>query len=272
MTSIYQPKNYKIKDIKLINPSVRLFRIISNLNPMPGQFIEASIPGIGEAPLASCSYDNNYLDILVKKTGNLTGFMFQLKPKDNLWIRGAYGHGFPVSELQGKNIILISGGTGIAPVASLVSYIEKNRKKFENINIYFGFRDEDSILIKDKIKEWKKKFNLTICVGKKNKNSDCAQGFVQDIIGKDKLSVKDSVAVLCGPEIMMFLTTRILNKLGLTDDKIYWSLERRMECALGSCGRCLLQDVYVCRDGPIFRYDKIKPKLEAEKASNKIKV
>jgi anaerobic sulfite reductase subunit B len=268
----YAPKPYLLSEIKPYTDDVRLFKIKSDLNPQPGQFLEISIPGVGECPIASCSCDKNYLDLLTRNAGNVTSAIFQLKKNDKLFIRGPYGKGFPVKDFKNKNIILFAGGTGIAPVTSLIDYVEKNKKDFNKVYIYFGFRDFEHILLKDRIEKWKKKFNFVLTLDKKPENNfKCETGFMQDLLEKHKPDLKNSVAVLCGPEIMMKLITDKLILMGMKESEIYWSMERRMECGFGSCGRCQIQDVYVCKDGPVFRYDIIKPKLENENASNAVK-
>jgi len=267
----YQSTPYKIIKVTEYTSDVKAFRVKSTINPKPGTFIEVSVPGIGEAPLASCSCSDKYLDILTRNAGNVTSKMFQLKKGDTVYIRGPYGRGFPVEELKGKNIVLVAGGTGIAPVTSMIDYIVQNRKDFKEIFIYFGFRNEKYILLQDKIEKYQKLFHVNIGLSEATNNTVYEQGYIQSIIENHKPVIEDTVALICGPEIMMECVTEELNKLGVADDKIYWSMERRMECAFGSCGRCQLQDLYVCKDGPVFRYDIIKPRLANESRSNEVK-
>lgn len=266
---MYNPLPFKITSAKDINKEVKLFRIKTKMNPSPGQFFEVSVPGVGECPLASCSYDEKNLDILIKKTGSVTSEIFNLKKGANLFIRGPYGKGFPIEEFKGKNLVMIAGGTGIAPVTSLIDCIEKRRKEFGKIKIYFGFRSKEFILLKEKIEQWKKKFDVVVMLDKSEKGWKGEVGFISDLLLKTKPGIKDYLAVLCGPEIMMETATKALNSLGIGDAKIYWSMERRMECAIGNCGRCLIQDVYVCKDGPVFRYDFLKSRLDNENSNNK---
>lgn len=249
-------KLYKIVSVKQYTPEVRLFRVKAGVNPQPGQFFEMSIPGVGECPLASCSFSNKHIDMLVRNAGSVTGALFKLGKGKQVFIRGPYGKGFPIKELKGKNLIIVAGGTGIAPVTSMIDYVEQNRKQFGRITIYFGFRDQKNTLLKDRIARWKKKFKVCVCLDK--------HGFVHQVIAKQKPVTENCAALMCGPEVMMNAVTRVLNNLGVENDKIFWSMERRMECGIGSCGRCLIQDVYCCRDGPVFRYDFIKPRLENE--------
>ena len=265
----YLPKEYKIEKIKNETEEVKLLTVKTDIDPEPGQFFQVSLPGIGECPLASCSSNSKEVDMLVRNVGTVTSKMFELNPKDSVWIRGPYGNGFPINKLKGKTLVLIAGGTGIAPITSLIEYIEKNRKQFGKVEIYFGFRNKENILLKERLERWKKKFKVVIALDKSEKGWTGEVGFLNSVILKHNPD-KKSIALLCGPEIMMKLVTETLNKLGIENNKIYWSLERRMECGIGSCGRCLIQDVYCCKDGPVFRYDFIKPKLDNEEASNKL--
>jgi anaerobic sulfite reductase subunit B len=267
----YLPKPHKITSIKNYTKDVKLFRIKCSLNPCPGTFLEVSVPGIGECPLASCSHDKNYIELLTRNAGNVTSAIFNLKKDDTILIRGPHGHGFPVEDLKNKNLILIAGGTGIAPITSMINYIEQNKKCFKKIFIYFGFRDEECILLANRIEKWKKEFELHIGLSQKSESHKYEVGFINEIMEHHKPDTKNTSALLCGPEVMMDCATKELNKLGVKNKDIYWSLERRMECAFGSCGRCQIQDLYVCKDGPIFRYDKIKSRLDNENSSNKKK-
>ena len=263
----YAPKPYKIISIKKLTEEVKIFRIKCNLNPKPGRFLEITFPGIGECPLTSCSYNKNYLDFLVRNAGNVTSKMFQAKRGEKLFIRGPYGKGFPIEKITKKNIIIVGGGTGIAPIASLIEYLQKCKNSLGNVKIYLGFRDENHILLKKKIKEWKKDFEVTISLNEAAINGEikCEKGFIHEIIKKCDPETENTMAFVCGPELMMECAIKELNNCGLPNNKIYWNGERRMECAMGNCGRCLIQDVYVCKDGPVFRYDIIKPKIENEK-------
>lgn len=265
----YLPKSYKLEKVKKYTDDVKLFKVKCGINPKPGQFVEVSIPGIGECPLASCSYDGKHVDLLTRNAGNVTSAMFNALSGGNIFIRGPYGKGFPLEELKGKNLILVAGGTGIAPITSLIEYVEKNRKDFGDVVIYFGFRNEANILLSERINRWCKKFSVHICLSDEPENKEYESGFVNEIMVKCKPMADNSVALLCGPEVMMEVATAELNKCGITNSRIYWSLERRMECGFGSCGRCQLQDMYVCKDGPIFRYDKIKYQLDNENSAQK---
>jgi len=267
---MYNPTPFKITDVRKLTEDIRVLRVKTRINPAPGQFFEVSILGMGECPLASCSYNKDYVDILIRNVGRVTSSIFKLKKGDDILIRGPYGNGFPLEKMKKKNLIMIAGGTGIAPVTSAIDYVEQNRKDFGEVEIYFGFKNKEYILLKDRIKEWKKKFKVVLCLDNPEKEWKGEKGFLCDALPKylKKPNIKNAIALLCGPEVMMETATKNLNSLGLENNKIYWSLERRMECAMGNCGRCLIQDVYVCKDGPIFKYDEIKRKIENEEKSN----
>ncbi len=260
----YEPRKFKVKNIKSYSPEVKMFRVETDMNPLPGQFFQVSLLGKGESALASCSFSENYVDILVRRVGNVTGSLFKLKRGDNLFIRGPYGNGYDIEKLKGKNLVLVAGGTGMAPITSLIEYLEKNREKFGEVSIYFAFRDERHILLADRINRWKKIFRIELALDGENKKVGARKGPVANLIWSDIKSPGNTAAVLCGPEPMMEAVSRKLNEIGIDNSNIYWNMERRMECALGSCGRCLIEDVYVCHDGPVFRYDMIKEKIENE--------
>lgn len=262
---IFEPKACKVESIRKYTEDIRLLKVRTNMKIMPGQFFEVSVLGQGECPLASCSYDEKYSDILLRKVGNVTASIFRLEKGQEIYIRGPYGKGYEIEKLRGKDIVLVAGGTGIAPVTSLIEYITKNRKDFGRITIFFAFRDEEHILLMERMKKWQKNFELHLCLDKKGNKIKSEVGRVSDIIEKYKPKAENSSVVLCGPEPMMEEVTKKLNLFGFEDNKIYWNMERRMECAIGSCGRCLLGDLYVCKDGPVFSYDKIKEKIQNEK-------
>lgn len=264
----YLPNEYGIKGIDQYTEDVKLFTIACPICPKPGQFFEVMIPGVGEGPFASCSYENEVVEILMRRVGKVTTEIFKYKAGESMWIRGPYGKGFPIEELKGKNIIMVAGGTGVAPITSMIHYVELNRKDFGKVYIYFGFRDEEHVLLEKRIALWKSLFHLNVGLSHDPDTHKYERGYVNEIMEKHKPPIEHTVALLCGPEGMMKAVTDELHHLGITNSKVYWSLERRMECAFGSCGRCQLQDLYVCKDGPVFRYDVIKPRLDNENWSN----
>jgi anaerobic sulfite reductase subunit B len=264
----YASKEYKIKNIKQYTENVKLFQVECSMCPKPGQFFEVMVPGVGEGPFASCSCEDKMVEILMRSVGKVTTEIFKKRVGDSMWIRGPYGKGFSIEELKGKNIIMVAGGTGIAPITSMIHYIEQNRSDFGKVYIYFGFRDEEHVLLEKRIDRWKKEFHLNVGLSRDPDAHKYEKGYINEIMERHKPPVDHTVALLCGPEGMMKSVTDELNHLGIINSKVYWSMERRMECAFGSCGRCQLQDLYVCKDGPVFRYDVVKPRLDNENWSN----
>jgi len=260
----YLSRKYKIESVKEYTQDVKLFKVRCNLNPKPGSFIEVSIPGVGECPLASCSCEEGYIELLTRNAGNVTGKIFELRKGDVLQIRGPYGKGFPIEGLKGKNLVLVAGGTGIAPITSFINYLEQNRGEFGEVYIYFGFHDEGHILLGERIKKWQKKFKVFVGLSSDPDTVKYEKGFIDEIVEKHGMVYENTSALLCGPEGMMKAVSEELNNEGILNKEIYWSMERRMECAFGSCGRCQIQDLYVCKDGPVFRYDVIKERIENE--------
>ena len=264
----YASKKCKIKNIKGFTEDVKLFEVECSMCPNPGQFFEVMVPEVGEGPFASCSCEDKMVEILMRRVGKVTTEIFKKGEGDSMWVRGPYGKGFPIGELEGKNIIMVAGGTGIAPITSMISYIEQNRKDFGKVYIYFGFRDEEHVLLEKRIARWKKEFHLNVGLSHDPDAHKYEKGYINEIMEKHRPPIEHTVALLCGPEGMMKAVTDELNDIGITNSKVYWSMERRMECAFGSCGRCQLQDLYVCKDGPVFRYDIVKPRLDNENWSN----
>jgi anaerobic sulfite reductase subunit B len=258
------PKKYEITKVEKNSEDVNLYRVNYKENPSPGTFIEVGIPGTGESPITTCSYSKDHLDLLIKNAGKVTNEIFKLKKGDSIWIRGPYGTGFPISDLKGKTLIMIAGGTGVATLASMIEYVEENRSDFEEIIIYFSFRNDENILLDKKIDRWEKKFNMHIGLSRDKDPEEYEKGKLTEIIDRHKPDTENSMVLICGPEGLMKVATDKLNELGVPNRNIFWSMERRMECAIGECGRCQLQELYVCEDGPIIRYDIVKPRLENE--------
>jgi len=245
---------------EILADGIVFLRLKAKLRAMPGQFFIVSVPGYGECPLASCSYARNRLDVLVRDMGGVTRQICKAKRHDILFVRGPYGNGFPLQELETHNIVLVAGGTGIAPVFSLADYIATKRKYFRHVLLVAGFRNPSMIFLKDKLEAYSKKMTVAITVDKPDEKWTGMRGNVCQAMKKFALHSKDTVACICGPEPMMKAVTRLLLKKGFSERQIYVSMERRMECGHGACGRCMIDGLYVCKDGPVFRYDMIKDK------------
>jgi len=255
MDSPYEPKPYKIAEKKQYTPDTFLFKVPAGINPMPGQFVEVSVLGVGECPISVCSYSSSHIDLLIRDVGNVTGKLAKLRRGSTILIRGPYGHGYPMAELVGKDIAVIAGGTGVAPPRSVIQYIQKNRDKYHDVHMFLGFRNPQEILFKEDIDEWSKDFKVTLTVDRCADPSFSGRVcFVTDAFGDADIVPGNAAVILCGPPVMMKVgVEKLLNK-GFNDNQIYLSFERHMKCGIGKCGHCLVAGKYMCKDGPVFDY------------------
>lgn len=229
----------------------------------PGRFITLSIFGVGEAPFSLSSlFKNGSFATTIRIVGNVTSFIQRCKEGEKVWIRGPYGRGWPIEEAKGRDILLIAGGIGLAPLRPIIHYIAENRSEYGRLEILYGARSPGERLFVDEIDLWKGMPNtfLKSCV-------DCVpSGFswnervgVVTILFDGLLTrPNNSIVMACGPEIMMHFVIKGLLKQGFSEDQIYVSLERRMKCGVGQCGHCMIGQKYVCKDGPVFSFSEIK--------------
>lgn len=253
----YMPNNTKITDVIKMTEDTFLFRVRAPLNNDPGQFVQIGKFGFGECPISICSYDKDYIDLCIRNVGNVTKKLLSLRKGDLIGIRGPYGKGYPMAEMHKKDLLIIAGGTGVAPVRGAIEYYDKNIDKFGSLDILLGFRNPDEILFEHDIDEWKKRFNLDLTVDKGARGWKGKTGLITNLI-TDKIKSENKAAIICGPPIMMKFVIQNLQKLEFKDQQIYISYERHMKCGIGKCGRCMKQGKYVCRDGPVFRYDEVR--------------
>jgi len=255
----YLPKACKVTLFKRESPDCFLIRADWKGKYEPGQFFQVSIPGIGEAPISVASYSEDHLDMNIREVGNVTKYLANLKKGDTIYIRGPYGNGYPMEKFYGKNLLLIGGGSGVAPLKGILMYVDKHNDNFSDVTLYFGFRTPDDILFKDDLKNWRKKFQCNVSVDKNPKHvkTACDVCFVTSLVEKAKLDPENKVVFICGPPIMMKICVGLLKNKGFTEDQIYISTERLMNCALGLCGHCMIHGKYTCLDGPVFRLDEL---------------
>ena len=249
MENIYLPKRVKIIKIKEQSPTVKLFRLAPGLSFNPGQFFLLGKIGYGEAPFVALSFpsQSEYLEFAVRRAGTVTNYLHSLKEDDDIELRGPLGNGFPLDFIEGKDMVMVTGGSGIPPIASLVEYIIKNREKFGNIYLLYGAKVPEEILLKDRLEEWQKSDIKVLTIA----------GIVSELVKEIKIDEQNAVAVMCGPGPMMEALEKIFRPLGISDRRIFVSLERKMQCGVGKCQHCTTGDKYVCLDGPVFYYDQI---------------
>ncbi len=226
---------------------------------IPGQFAELSIPGKGEIPIgvASSPTEKGFISFTVKKVGLVTTHLHNMKEGDVIGIRGPLGNWYPWEEMEGKNVVIIGGGFAFTTLRSSIIYMltPENRSKFKDITVVYGARRPGMLLYRDELVQWEERDDLTMHV-----TVDAADdpdwkynvGLVPIITEQKITSANNSFAIVCGPPIMIKFTQPVLEKLGFPPERIIFSLEMRMKCGIGMCGRCNIGDKYICKDGPVF--------------------
>ena len=257
-----------ITDITQETPDVKTFRVNAPgggklFEHMPGQCAMVCVPGVGEGMFSITSSPTNkeYMEFSIKRCGLLTEYLHVLSVGDEITVRGPYGNNFPVdTELKGKNLLFIAGGIGLAPLRSVINYCIDNRKDYGQIDILYGSRSADDLV---KLKEIKEKWmntegvNVYLPIDREQEGWDGHVGFVPAYLKEIDFST-DKIGLICGPPIMIKFVLQGMKELGFTDDQVYTTLELRMKCGVGKCGRCNIGSKYVCKDGPVFRFDQIE--------------
>jgi NAD(P)H-flavin reductase len=225
---------------------------------LPGQFAELSIFGKGESPIgiASSPTQPGYLEFTVQKAGTVTSTLHDMEVGTLMGVRGPLGNSWPIEFLEGKNIVVVCGGFAFTTLRSLTNYMihEDNRKRFGNITIVYGARTPGLLIYKDELTEWEKRtdINLNVTVDKGDATWKGREGFVPAVCKEVAPSSENAVTVICGPPVMIRFTLPVFFDLGFSKENIITSLEMRMKCGIGKCGRCNVGSKYVCKDGPVF--------------------
>ncbi|MCD6591856.1 MAG: FAD/NAD(P)-binding protein [Thaumarchaeota archaeon] len=229
--------------------------------PKPGQFTEIYIPGVGEAPISISGIEPDGVIVqTVRSIGTLTEYLFKLKEGDIIGLRGPYGKGWPIDKLEGKDILIVGGGIGLAPLRPVIKEVQKNRSRYGRLSILYGARMPSLLLYRYEFDEYRSIPNseLLLTVDRADETWTGNVGVVTELIPKATVEPENAIALVCGPEIMMRFTIKALEKEGFRENQIYLSLERRMKCGVGLCGHCQVGPYFVCRHGPVFPYWMIK--------------
>lgn len=229
---------------------------------LPGQFAELSLWGFGEAPIgiASSPTEGDELMFTVFNTGGrVTRALHRLTPGAKIGLRGPLGNSWPLDEMRGKNVAVIGGGFAFTTQRSLVKYILAHRSDFGDLVVVYGARSPGALLYKSELAEWAKSPDLTLhlTVDKGDETWTGREGFVPTVVEEEKLKPDNALALICGPPIMIKFTLPVMEKLGWKPEQIYTSLEMRMKCGVGMCGRCNIGPRYVCVDGPVFSFAEL---------------
>ena len=262
------PKVGVITDIRIDTADIKTFRVVTPdgkkaFDHMPGQCAMLSIPGVGEAMFSITSSPTNteYMEFSIQKCGCVTDWLHQAEVGQQITIRGPYGNAFPVEsdEFRGKKLLFIAGGIGIAPLRSVINYCRYHRDNYKSINLVYGSRSMDDLVTYNEIlNSWTKYKEMYIYLTVDKEYHDWVKhvAFVPNYV-KELQYTPDRVAIVCGPPIMIKFTVAALKELGFKDTQIYTTMELRMKCGVGKCGRCNIGSKYVCKDGPVFRYDEL---------------
>lgn len=228
---------------------------------LPGQFCELSILGKGEAPFGIASSPTEEgLKFTVNRLGVVTTALHHLEEGETIGIRGPLGNYYPVEEFKGKNVVIVGGGFAFTTLRALTIYLLSNRGDYQDITVIYGARDPGLLLYKDDLEEWEKRsdINLVQTIDREVRGWNKRVGFVPTVTKEVAPTSKDAYAVVCGPPIMIKFTLPVLRELGFGPDKIITSLEMRMKCGIGKCGRCNIGSKYTCVDGPVFSFAQLE--------------
>ncbi|MBY9013019.1 MAG: FAD/NAD(P)-binding protein [Candidatus Lokiarchaeota archaeon] len=254
----------KVNDIKTVELKFQNEEEYKAFDYIPGQYAEISIIGKGECPIgiASSPTEEGTIKFTIKKMGTVTSSFHNSEVGDTIGVRGPLGNGWPMEELKGKNIVVIGGGFAFSTLRSLVLYVldEKHRKDYGDLTVIYGNRDSSEVLYRDVLEEWEKRddINVVLTIDREEEGWTRKVGFVAAIVKEVAPSPDNAVAIICGPPIMIRTAVDELVKVGWKDEQILNSLEMRMKCGIGKCGRCNIGSKFVCIDGPVFSLAELK--------------
>lgn len=266
MKNPWLPEKHRILDIIQETELESTFIVeFKNAQIRHGQFFQLSLPKVGEAPISVSSFTDEEVAFTIRRVGKLTNVIFDLEVGDDLYIRGPYGNGFPLENFRDKHVVVIAGGTGVAPVRSTLRHYLSHPDECKDVYMIAGFRDPDHTLFEEDLHAFQsaKHFHtiLTLDHGQKD---GFKEGFAMNFVKDIPFSTwnDDYAVIIVGPPIMMKFTAQECEKYGVKEDHIYVSFERKMSCALGKCGHCKINETYVCLEGPVFPYPKAKALMD----------
>ena len=225
----------------------------------PGQFNMLYAFGRGESAISISSDPSDPKKIIhtIRRVGTVTNALGELKPGDTVGVRGPFGTAWPVETAEGRDLVIVAGGIGLAPLRPAILAALADREKFGRVVLLLGARTPADILYPDQLDEWREELEVVVTVDQTAPEWKGHVGVVTTRIGPARLNAAKTVAMICGPEIMMRFTVAELRQLGVPDEQIHVSMERNMKCAVGFCGHCQYGPEFVCKDGPVFRYDRV---------------
>jgi anaerobic sulfite reductase subunit B len=255
MKNEYIPRLSVIRQVIKHTELEYTFRMDFEGEVKPGQFFEISLPKYGEAPISVSGIGDGTVDFTIRRVGKVTNEIFENYAGDKLFIRGPYGNGFDLEEFKGKELVVIAGGTGLSPVRGVVDYFARHRDEAECVTLIAGFKSPKDVLFKDDFRFWNERIQVIQTVDTAPEGYDGPVGMVTKYIPGLKFADPGNAAFICvGPPVMIKFTVAEILKLGIPEERIWISHERKMCCGLGKCGHCKIGDTYICLDGPVFNY------------------
>ena len=237
------------------------------INYYPGQFVQVWVPQIGEAPISisSAPDGSDFFEMAIRRVGSVTGALHAMREGDRVGIRGPYGNGFPVEELAGNDLLLIAGGIGYAPLRSLLKYALLHRERFDRVSLLYGARSPQDFLFYDELREMRGRddVDISLTIDRPADGWPGHVGVVTTLMSDMALHVPRTYVVVCGPPVMYKFVLISLDKYRLRPERVLLSLERRMECGVGKCGHCQINNQYVCKSGPVFDFKTLRHLPEA---------
>jgi sulfhydrogenase subunit gamma (sulfur reductase) len=269
----FVPHLARLTEVRDLATGIKLFRCQPlethvRFHYAPGQFGFLSAIGVGEAPFGmavSESRGDGQLEFAVQRIGTVTEALHEMQPGDVVGVRAPMGHGFPLDELRGRRVVILGGGIGLAPLRPLVQEILDHRDEYGDVTIFCAGRTPDLLVFREEYEEWAAapRVAVHLTVDKGDAAWTGRVGLITQALAEIPPDPQGAVAVTCGPPIMIKFVLKELAKLGFAPEQVVTTLEAKMKCGLGKCGRCNIGDQYVCTDGPVFRYDQIQRFLEA---------
>lgn len=262
--NIYRPIRAVIEEVIEETPAIKTFKLKPEapFEFATGQFIEMTVPAVGEAPFTPSSDPGikERLELTIMKAGEVTAKLHAMNKGDIIGIRGPYGAGYPLDKFKGRDILIVGGGVGLAPLRSLLYSLFSGIDKYNKVVLRYGARSPKDIVYKYQIPEWsnKGKIDVMVSVDVGDETWTGNVGLVTTILGAAPVDFAKAIGIVCGPPIMMKFVTLKLLDLGFNPADIYLSMEKSMSCGLGKCGHCRIGKYYACKDGPVFTYEQLK--------------
>ncbi len=260
----YIPMQAKLVHSEKFTENEKFFRweFSEDVETIAGQFMQIGLMGVGEAPISITSSPgkSKVMDMCIRNVGDVTNALHNLEVGQSAWMRGPFGNGYDVSQCEGQDVLFVAGGLGLAPCRSFIAGVLDNREKYGNVTILYGSRTPADLLFLDDLKEWgaQKDIELITTVDKSDGQWQGHVGLITTLFRKLTIDPTNTTVFVIGPPVMFKFAVLEILALGLPENRIYCSLERRMKCALGVCGHCQIRETYICKEGPVFTYQQVK--------------